>query len=468
VQAPHLISKNPEARPAISYEIPRSSCAVARPGARTVVLFNYSDFGKGEIPVFYQVVLKMSDEKKDLKLSSDDLKKQILGSMAKPYKGEQTSRWIRNMDDESLVDEITKATPSARLNLTSPALLDRMFDEFQRYAYEYQNAAASGARIAINVGRPTGGDGSGSGPYGKVPVLAKGHISTNNWAMIFFGLVGKIQAFIVPVEYTVGFQPSQNEFKPFVELKSVPVKGGNDWQVDGYSISSELLPPLAKRFFGAIIKVQRQEAKHTDQFVMDPTVPVEAPAPPQRLEERQGIELLSDSVLEQEAARKKQFQLAGQQPPYQSFGQPPAPSHQSVSQPSPSHPAAGHQPLPNPALDQQSLSNQAVNQQSLSHQAVSQQRYQPPTNAPQLSGDGASDTIAEAFHRNNVNIQAAIADFFSRMDIEVDRLTKIGMMSIQSQDMVGAQQTIIRSAKLKEMRERVNDLSNEWNAVVKE
>ncbi|MGL1701348.1 hypothetical protein ACSTHI_23420, partial [Vibrio parahaemolyticus] len=68
---------------------------------------------------------------------------------------------------------------------------------------------------------------------------------------------------------TMGFQPNQSEFKPFVEMKSVAnKKGASDWQIDGYSISPELLPPLAKRFFGAVIKVEKQEAKHTDQFVM--------------------------------------------------------------------------------------------------------------------------------------------------------------------------------------------------------
>jgi hypothetical protein len=373
----------------------------------------------------------MSDEKKDLKLSSDDLNKQILGSMAKPYKGEQTSRWIKNMDDEALADEITSATPSQSLNLTSPALLDRLFDEFQRYAYEYQNApAAGGSRITVNVGRPAGGDAPSSGQYGKVPVLCKGHISTNNWALIFFGLVGKVQAFVVPVEYTMGFQPNQSEFKPFVEMKSVAnKKGASDWQIDGYSISPELLPPLAKRFFGAVIKVEKQEAKHTDQFVMDPTVPVEEPALPPRLEESKGVELLSDAVLAQEAARKQQFQLANQQAQYQS-------------------------------LNQQSVSRQSISQP--------QRAYQAPPEIQQLAGDGESDTIPQAFQRNDAMIQAALADFFARMDIEVDRLTKIGMMSIQAQDMVGAQRTIIRSAKLKEMRERVNDLSNEWNAVVKE
>ncbi|HEY9733736.1 MAG TPA: hypothetical protein V6C89_17605 [Drouetiella sp.] len=369
-------------------------------------------------------------KKKDLKLSSDDLNKQILGSLAKPYKGEQTSRWIKNMDDEALADEITSATPGQTLNLTSPALLDRLFDEFQRYAYEYQNAASALPRITVNVGRPSGGDAASSGQYGKVPVLCKGHISTNNWAMIFFGLVGKVQAFVVPVEFTMGFQPNQNEFKPFVEMKSVPnKKGASDWQIDGYSISPELLPPLAKRFFGAVIKVEKQEAKHTDQFIMDPSIPVEVPAPPPRLEEKQGVELLSDAVLEQEAARKQQFQLANQQAQYQSLGQQSV-SRQSVSQPQP--------------------------------------RYQSALAGQQLSGDGETDTIPQAFQRNDAMIQAMLADAFARIDTEVDRLTKIGMMSIQAQDMVGAQRTIIRSAKLKEMRERVNDLSNEWNSVVKD
>lgn len=369
----------------------------------------------------------MSDEKKDSKLSSDDLNKQIIGAIAKPYKGESTSRWIKNMDDEELVDEITKASPSQTLNLTSPVLLDRLFDEFQRYAYEYQNNAAAGPRISVNVGRPTGSDSPASNQYGQVPVLCKGHVSTNQWALIFFGFVGKVQAFVVPVEYTVGFQPSQKEFKPFVELKAVQDKGGTDWQIEGYSISAQLLPPLAKRFFGSLIKVEREEAKHTDQFVMDPTIPIEEPAPPPRLEEKEGVELLSDAVLEQENARKKQFQQANQQAQYQSLGA-------------------------------QSVSKQPASQQ--------QPRYQTNPELIKLAGDGESDTIPEAFERNNQMVQAAMADFFARMDIEVDRLTKIGMMSIQAQDMVGAQRTIIRSAKLKEMRERVNDLSNEWNAVV--
>ena len=65
-------------------------------------------------------------------------------------------------------------------------------------------------------------------------------------------------------------------------------------------------------------------------------------------------------------------------------------------------------------------------------------------------------------------IHISLADFLQRMDLEVDSLTKIGTMTIQAQDMPGAQRTIIRSAKLKEMRDRVNDLSNEWNAVVSE
>ncbi len=370
----------------------------------------------------------MSDEKKD-KLSSDDLNKQILGAIAKPYKGESTSRWIKNMDDEALVDEITKATPSQTLNLTSPVLLDKLFDEFQRYSYEYQNSAAAGPRISVNVNRPTGSDSPASAQYGQVPVLCKGYISTNSWALIFFGFVGKVQAFVVPVEYTVGFQPNQKEFKPFVELKSIQDKGGADWRIDGYSISAQLLPPLAKRFFGSLIKVEREEAKHTDQFVMDPTIPTEEPAAPPRMEEKEGVELLSDALLQQEDARKKQFQQANQQAQYQSLGA-------------------------------QAVSRQPVSQQ--------QPRYQSSPELQKLAGDGESDTIAEAFERNSQMVQAALGDFFARMDIEVDRLTKIGMMSIQAQDMVGAQRTIIRSAKLKDMRERVNDLSNEWNAVVQE
>jgi hypothetical protein len=379
----------------------------------------------------------MSNKEDEIRAASDDLNKQIIGSLAKPYKGEQTSRWIKgNMDDEALVDEITKAAPSEGLNMPSPVLLDRLFNEFQRYAYEFQQSPAAGQHFPINVARPHGSDAPPTAQYGQVPILCQGHVSTAHWAMIFFGYLGKIQAFVVPVEYTVGFKPHLKEFTPFVELKAVPTaRNETDWQIDGYAISAALLPAIAKRFFGSLIKVEREEAKYSDAFIMDPTIPIEEPAMPARLEEAQGVELLSDAVLQQEEMRKRQYQQASQQ------------SSQQASQ------QAQYQSLP-PGSKSPLVSQQ-------------QPRYAPQAQQS-LSGDGENDTIPEAFDRNNQMLQAAMADFFAKMDLEVDRLTKIGMMAIQAQDMLGAQRTIIRSAKLKEMRERVNDLSNEWNAVVKE
>ncbi len=365
----------------------------------------------------------MSDENKDSKLSSDDLNKQILGAIAKPYKGEQTSRWIKNMDDEALATEITNAAPSDSLNLNSVALIDKLFTEFQRYAYEYQQTPAAGQHFAINVGTPKVNDAPSAPQYGQVPVLCQGHVSTTHWAMIFVGFVGKVQAFVVPVEYTVGFQPSQKEFAPFVELKAISERNVTDWRIDGYSISSGLLPALAKRFFGSLIKVEREEAKHTDVFVMDPSIRVEAAPMPKRLDESDRVQLLSDAVFQQEEQLKQKFQQANQ-------------------------------------AQYQSQQSQSVSQQ--------QPRPQVQQNRPMPTGDAETDTVPQAFERNNQMIQSALADFLQRMDLEVDRLTKIGTMTIQAQDMPGAQRTIIRSAKLKEMRERVNDLSNEWNAVVSE
>ena len=133
--------------------------------------------------------------------------------------------------------------------------------------------------------------------------------------MVFVGQVGKVLAFIVPVEYIVGFKPSQKEFEPFVEFKSVADHGHTDWRIDGHSISSQLLPIVSKRFFGSLIKVERQEAKHTDKFVMDPTVQEEKEPLPQRLEpESAQVELMSEAVIQQQIQQNQQFQ---QNPQYQ-------------------------------------------------------------------------------------------------------------------------------------------------------
>src|ERR1700733_6522803 len=82
---------------------------------------------------------KMSDDLGN-KSSSDDLKKKILSSMNTTFTGDPTNRWITAMKDEAFdeVEEaVAPATESSKLNHSMAAVIDRLFDNFKRYSFEY-------------------------------------------------------------------------------------------------------------------------------------------------------------------------------------------------------------------------------------------------------------------------------------------------------------------------------------------
>jgi len=321
----------------------------------------------------------MSNEKKgqgpDPKQSADDLKKKIIGSM-KGYSGEQTSRWILNMDDDALLkgasERLTTTGEHNILNLDIRKLIDSLFDDFQRYVFEYQQTAA-GSRFVLNCLRPTANEGPVAVQYGQEPILCQGHISTANWVMIVQGKAGKVCCYVVPVEFLVGFKATQNQFSPFMEVTAlITKKGKTDWRIDDRSISQELLPIISKRIFGALIKVERGEAQNTDKFVFDPSEPEEEEEEfIEPVETRYAPQLLSETTgpsQQRTLAQQQQYQQPGfghpqgnQQAPPQfqpNAQQSPAYQAQGASQQTPAYNPQRGAPVPVPAYQQQQGSSQ--------------------------------------------------------------------------------------------------------------
>ena len=241
-----------------------------------------------------------------------------------------------------------------------------------------------------------------SNPRGKPQVLSQGYLSTANWGLLFQAFADQVTAFIIPVDYIIGFQSGQEEFLPFVTLNAALAGDRIQWGVEGYQISRELLTVLSKRFFGALVKVQRGEADYSERFVFDPTIKQEETLPPPPIVDDGPPMLLSEAQM---AADRK-----------------------AASGPS----------------------------------AQSRASFQ---DSPAGESDNLELNLGKAFDRNHLVVAAALDEFTAKLDRELDTLTKIGMKTLQMQDTSGAQRTIYRSAKLKEMRQRVNDLMKEWQAV---
>jgi len=72
----------------------------------------------------------------------------------------------------------------------------------------------------------------------------------------------------------------------------------------------------------------------------------------------------------------------------------------------------------------------------------------------------------QIFDRNKLVVGVSLDELVAKLDVELESLARIGMKAIQSQDMAAAQFTINRATRLKDVRQRVNDLSNEWKSSV--
>lgn len=218
----------------------------------------------------------------ELKASSEDLTKKILGSIKKPYTGEQTARWILNLDDKAAIQNAVAkiaSTGSHELTLNPVALVDKMFDDFQRYIYEFDQAHG-GTEAPVHCERPTSQESSGR--FGGAPVLCQGHLSTTSWALVIFALHESVKAYVIPVNHLVGFRDNEDEFSCYFKMTGQNDRGSFIWAVEGQTINSEMLSVITKRMFGHLIKVVRGEAKYNDKFTLDPEKqkpqPVEPPA----------------------------------------------------------------------------------------------------------------------------------------------------------------------------------------------
>ncbi len=221
----------------------------------------------------------MSDELGN-KNSSDDLKKKILSSMNTTFTGEATQRWITAMKDEAF-DEVEEsvvpaaATDGPRLNHSMAAVIDRLFDNFKRYSFEY-NRTQDDREFEINCERPASMRTTAEYmEMGKPIKFCLGHLASRHFAMVIQGEENRILVYITPVEYLVGFKPSPSDFPPHLEIRlarDTANKSSREfvWTVGGQMLSQDSLPVLARRLFTQLVKVCKGEANYGELFALSP------------------------------------------------------------------------------------------------------------------------------------------------------------------------------------------------------
>lgn len=219
----------------------------------------------------------MSDDFRKIR-TEDDLKEKILSSVSQAFTGEETNRWMVALQEESVSkaeEPVVTGSSDNKLNENMASIVDRLFDNFKRYAFEF-NRSLDHREHVVNCERPSSMRSQADySDIGGQPIrFCIGHISSRDWALLVQAEENRVRAFITPIKFLVGFRPDQSDFEPYVEMLLVRDRVGNSrqmiWTIDGQALALESIPALSRRFFGQLVKVTRGEASNTERFVFDP------------------------------------------------------------------------------------------------------------------------------------------------------------------------------------------------------
>lgn len=214
------------------------------------------------------------------KAAADELSKQILGSL-RSFAGEETQRWILNLDDLEVKQEAQGVAVADTIqDMTSVNLIDKIFDDFQRYAFEFNKK--SPAEPFIQCERPVSTKTSSPSKHshGESPVVFQGHLVTRSWAMITQAQQEKISFYVVPTEHYFGFNP--RSFDSFVDIETKQENGKINWVIGHEPLTLQMLPSLSKKLFAFIVKVEKGESDSSERFTLKSTreEPINLPPKP--------------------------------------------------------------------------------------------------------------------------------------------------------------------------------------------
>jgi hypothetical protein len=340
---------------------------------------------------------------------SEELAKRILGSMRTKFSGEQTSRWLSNLDDlpERLNPDGAKAIMQAT-PIEVNALIDKIFNDLDRYTFEF-NKNPVGSDLMVQCERPTTMHETAVGThYGDKPLLAQGHICTRYFAMVLRVWQEKIMAYTMPAENVVAFSLGQgDEFEPFLEIDPDYAPTGQVWKVGEELITPASLPNLTKRLFSALIKVANGEHTYDDPLgtkSAPKNQPIDPSAMPPSYRDNEKFELWTPETMAAE-----QHAHANPANNYQAPKPVPAP----IAKP---------EPIAAPPLAKLS----ALTSES-------------------------DDAVANAF-----------SAFLAVLDEQLNHLTQIGIKVLQEQDIETMQSIMRKTSTLKSAKEKIIESAQEW------
>lgn len=363
---------------------------------------------------------------------SEGLSRRILSAL-KPFTGEDTNRWLAQLGEDPAIGLAAQAPPNSRVMNSQLTIntLDLMFDNFQRYAFEF-NKNAAGTNLQISCERPAKLKHKMDN-FGNLKEISQGYISTRFWAMVIAAEEERIGVFIIPIEFQVGFNPYTASFLPVMDLRMAAACEERYWIASDETITFQHIHFLARKLFSTLVKVASGELNpYQGVSLRERTAPT--PSAPQLPPKPMG---------EHELLQGSQQQSGIEQSP---FGK----TSQSSQSPSPA--------LPQPAA-QLSASPQQGREVQFSTGAHEQLRRQ--HGAP-VRGPEAMEKINKELRESDERIGEAWENLLVGIDREFDKLANIGVKAMHAHDMTNVVRVMNRTAQLRSLIEKAVALSDEW------
>jgi annexin A7/11 len=222
----------------------------------------------------------MADEDKQKQqppVDKQKLQERILRSV-KPSMGDATSKWVVNLK-QGVTDQVDVPTEfdenhAAQYPCDMRTWVDKMFDDFQRYQVEY-NREQKDPNMIIESERPMFMQSSQSSMSHKYTTERgtaqhfQGHLYTRNWALLIRGETLSIRAWMLPVDFLLGFDSKDEEFTAYLEMKGATNQNGLIiWHIDAVPIPFEATAAISKALFSAMVRATKNEFDTKERFAI--------------------------------------------------------------------------------------------------------------------------------------------------------------------------------------------------------
>lgn len=194
---------------------------------------------------------------------TEDLSRKILSSLNTAFVGDQTMAWLQNVNENvnsAPVATAEKEDPLCQLSMVN--LMDTLFDDFNRYAYQY-NQTEENRAFVVTCNRPTG-DGI-KDPGNQY----SGFLQNSVWGLQVRGDTKSVRFSFIPPKFLYEDETNRPAIPAFIELSIQMFKEGPGWSVDGNPLRNSQLPFLSKKIFARLVRVSRGDVSENEPLKFD-------------------------------------------------------------------------------------------------------------------------------------------------------------------------------------------------------